>query len=191
MMMVSSRSQINTRCSEKNRYVMLTSWTFMCMCVRERKINIVEKYWSFSTLCECVFTSMSESRGGAGSLTLFLPLSFPSDPLRAGIPSSLPGVGGLGGGWYSPGTHTHTPIKQINTFINWFLQVLQFTCWIEKNTKMSWIMGSVGFRVFGATPGPKIWDISEKQKGGLSLLTCVWLWAVIGQHDRVFWMLIG
>lgn len=53
-----------------------------------------------------VFTSMSESRGGAGSLTLFLPLSFPSDPRRGGPLSSLPGVGGLGGGWYSPASNT-------------------------------------------------------------------------------------
>lgn len=46
-----------------------------------------------------MFTSISESRGGAGSMAFFLPLNLPSDPLRAGITSSLPGVGGLGGGW--------------------------------------------------------------------------------------------
>lgn len=46
-----------------------------------------------------VSTSISESRGGVGSLTRFLPLNLLSDPLRPGIPSSLLGVGGLGGGW--------------------------------------------------------------------------------------------
>lgn len=53
-------------------------------------------------MCDHGFTSISESKGGAGSLALFLPLNLPSEPLRVGTPSSLPGVGGLGGGWYSP-----------------------------------------------------------------------------------------
>lgn len=80
-----------------NRYVMLTPPRQI------RRFNIDVSRRSVSR----VFTSMSESRGGAGSLTLFLPLSFPSDPRRGGTLSSLPGVGGLGGGWYSPGSNTH------------------------------------------------------------------------------------
>ncbi len=51
---------------------------------------------------------MSESRGGTGSLALFLPLSFPSELRLAGAPScSFPGVGGLVGAWNSAVTHTH------------------------------------------------------------------------------------
>lgn len=102
----------------KNRDVILTSRRFLCMCEAKK-----EKYCreTFSSLCECVLTSISESRGGAGSLTFFLPLSFPSDPLRAGMPSSLPGVGGLGGRWYSP----NTPPQ--NKVLNQFLSSWHFT----------------------------------------------------------------
>lgn len=73
-----------------------------CACVRGGERKILPRNTDHFHNCERVFTSISESKGGAGSLTRFLPLSFPSDPLRAGTPSSLPGVGGLGGGWYSP-----------------------------------------------------------------------------------------
>lgn len=76
-------------------------------CEAEKEKHQPETLIIFTT-ARGVFTSISESRGGVGSLTLFLPLSFPSDPLRAGTPSSLPGVGGLGGGWYSPDTQPST-----------------------------------------------------------------------------------
>lgn len=33
--------------------------------------------------------------------------------------------------------------------------------------------------------------MNKKALLGLPILTCVGLWAVTGQHDGVFWMLIG
>ena len=83
--------------------------------LRTAVVNVTSRFdgwvWCVCVCVEeeggCVVTSISESRGGVGSLALFLPLSFPSELRLAGT-SSFPGVGGLGGSWYSPGTHTHT-----------------------------------------------------------------------------------
>lgn len=161
MMMVSSRSHINTRCGEKNRHVMLTPWNVFCACVRGGERKTLPRNADHFHNCERVFTSISESRGGAGSLTLFLPLSFPSDPRRAGTPSSLPGVGGLGGGWYSPNTQPQS---------SWSASIPHVSLYISKWNKSPLVPQRIPFN------GP---------------LTCVCLRAVIGQHDMGFWVLIG
>lgn len=132
MMMVSSRSHINTRCGERNRHVIITLWRFeACVWGGERK-TLPRNADHFHN-CERVFTSISESSGGAGSLTLFLPLSFPSDPLRAGTPSSLPGVGGLGGGWYSPNT------QPPSSWSVWSSTLLHLGIYFSQFSKIAWL----------------------------------------------------
>lgn len=74
--------------------------------VQHRNVN--ERRCERDTVIASICTSMSESRGGTGSLARFLPLSFPSELRLAGAPScSFPGVGGLVGAWYSAVGHTH------------------------------------------------------------------------------------
>lgn len=145
---------------------------YVYVCEREKDKYCREILIIFNTVWVCVYLYVRVQRW-SGVTDSFPPPQLPIWPPSRWDPLLFTWCGWAGRlvvlSWR---THTHTPIKhscssvsikqpflQINTFINWFLQVLQFTCWIEKNTKMSWIMGSVGFRVFGATPGPKIWDI--------------------------------
>lgn len=79
MMMVSSRSHINTRCGEKNRHVIITLWMFLCVRVRWRKKNITQKCWSFSQLWAGVYLYIGV-QGWSGVTDSFPPPELPVRP---------------------------------------------------------------------------------------------------------------